>query len=145
MKSPYSQYAHPPLGISSDKVCYIVVKAREFDVKDYETDTDSGSNAADDKMYSVLENHADDPVLQELTSVIDDLSDEEQVNLVALMWLGRGDGGIEDWAQLHREAEEAHNERTAAYLLGEPRLADHLEEGLSAFGLSCEDFETGHL
>jgi hypothetical protein len=145
MKSPLEPYARPPLSISSDKVCFIVVKAREFDAKDYETDTDSGSNAADDKMYSVLEDHGDDPVQAELTSFIDDLSDEEQVDLVALMWLGRGDGALGDWAQLHREAQEAHNQRTAGYLLGSPLLADYLEEGLAAFGLSCEDFETGHL
>jgi hypothetical protein len=31
------------------------------------------------------------------------------------------------------------HERTAAYLLGLPLLSEHLEEGLSQFGRSCED------
>lgn len=52
----------PTLSISPEKVCFIVVKAREFDAKDIVTDPDSSSNASDDAMRSVLEDHADDPV-----------------------------------------------------------------------------------
>lgn len=133
------------LSISPEKVCHVVVKAREFDVQDVETDPDSGSNATDDSMLSVLETHGDDPTFQELVAFIDGLSEDEQVDLVALTWLGRGDGVLEDWPELRREAQRAHNKRTAAYLLGKPMLADHLEDGLSEFGCSCEDFEKGHL
>jgi len=135
----------PTLSISPDKVCFIIVKAREFDVKDVVTDPDPGSNATDDSMRSVLEDHRDDPTAQELTSFIGALTLDEQVDLVALTWLGRGDSDIGDWEQLRAEAARLHNARTAAYLLGKPMLADHLEEGLSQFGLSCEDFEMGHL
>ena len=137
--------AEPSLSISSDKVCHIVVKAREFDVQDVETDPDSASNATDDAMLSVLESHGDDPTYKELVAFIDGLSEDEQIDLVALTWLGRGDGVLEDWPELRREAQRAHNNRTAAYLLSKPMLADHLEEGLSAFGGSCEDFEKSHL
>ena len=35
--------------ISTEKVCFIIVKAREFDVKDTVTEPDPGSNAADDE------------------------------------------------------------------------------------------------
>jgi hypothetical protein len=137
--------ADPTLNISSENVCFIIVKAREFDVQDVVTDPDSGSNATDDQMASVLEAHSDDPTLEELQTFINALSDEEQTELVALMWLGRGDGTLEDWIDLRDEAQRQHNNRTAAYLLGEPLLADHLEEGLSQFGLSCEEFEIDHL
>ena len=58
--------ADPTLNISSESVCFIIVKAREFDVQDVVTDPDSGSNAADDRMTSVLEAHSDDATLQEL-------------------------------------------------------------------------------
>ena len=137
--------ADPTLNISSENVCFIIVKAREFDVQDVVTDPDSGSNATDDQMASVLEAHSDDPTLEELRTFINALSDEEQTDLVALMWLGRGDGTLEDWIDLRDEAQRQHNNRTVAYLLGEPPLADHLEEGLSQFGLSCEEFEIDHL
>jgi hypothetical protein len=45
----------PSLSISPEKVCFFVVKAREFDVKDVVTDPNSGSNPSDDAMiYGVL-------------------------------------------------------------------------------------------
>ena len=137
--------ADPTLTVSSESVCFIIVKAREFDAQDVVTDPDSGSNAADDKMASVLEAHPDDLTQKELVAFINALSDEEQADLVALLWLGRGDGTLEDWDDLRDEAQRQHNNRTAAYLLGEPLLSDHLEEGLSQFGLTCEDFEIGRL
>jgi hypothetical protein len=130
----------PSLAISPEKVCFFVLKAREFDVKDVVTDPDSGSNPSDDAMISVLEDHPDDPTQQELRTFIDMLTEDEQVDLVALTWLGRGDGTIDDWSDLREEAARLHNNRTAAYLLGKPMLADHLEEGLSLLGFSCEDF-----
>lgn len=135
----------PSLSIGTEKVCYVIVKAREFDVKDVVTDPDDSSNATDDEMVSVLEDHADDPVAYELQSFIDSLNEDEQIDLVALAWLGRGDGTLDDWDELRAEAARAHNRRTAAYLLGMPLLPDHLEEALSQFGGSCEDFEMGHL
>jgi hypothetical protein len=133
--------ADPTLAISSESVCFIIVKAREFDAQDVVTDPDPGSNAVDDKMVSVLEGHADDLTRKELVEFIAALSEEEQTDLVALMWLGRGDGTPEDWPDLRAEAQEQHNGRTASYLLGEPLLSDYLEEGLSQFGFTCAEFE----
>ncbi|HEY3641461.1 MAG TPA: DUF3775 domain-containing protein [Xanthobacteraceae bacterium] len=135
----------PTLSISPEKVCYIVVKAREFDVKDVVTDPDDGSNPTDDAMISVLEDNPDDPVLQELTAFIGALTEDEQIDLVALAWLGRGDGDIGDWEALRAEAARAHNNRTASYLLGMPQLAEFLEDALSDFGRSCDEFELDHL
>jgi hypothetical protein len=137
--------ADPTLTVSSESVCFIIIKAREFDAQDVVTDPDSGSNATDDGAASVLEAHSDDLTQKELVAFINALSEEEQAELVALLWLGRGDGTLEDWDDLRDEAQRQHNNRTAAYLLGEPLLSDHLEEGLSQFGLTCEDFEIGRL
>jgi hypothetical protein len=137
--------ADPTLTVSSESVCFIIVKAREFDAQDVVTDPDSASNATDDNQASVLEAHSDDLTQKEIVAFINALSDEEQADLVALLWLGRGDGTMEDWDDLRDEAQRQHNNRTAAYLLGEPLLSDHLEEGLSQFGFSCEDFEIDRL
>jgi hypothetical protein len=52
---------------------------------------------------------------------------------------------VEGWDAIRAEAERAHNENTAGYLLGMPHLPDHLEEALSLLGHSCEDFQKGHL
>ena len=130
----------PALCISPEKVCFVIVKARELDAKDAVTDPDDGSNPTDDNMISVLEDHGDDAVLQELTAFISGLSEDEQVDLVALAWLGRDDNTIDDWEGLREEAARAHGTRTtgtADYLLGMPLLSDYLDEGLSQFGQSC--------
>lgn len=101
----------PSLSIATEKICFIVVKAREFDVKDVETDPNDASNATDDSMISVLEDHRDDPVAKEIRGFIAAMNEDEQIDLVALTWLGRGDGTIEDWDELRVEAARAHNKR----------------------------------
>jgi len=133
------------LSISPETVCYLIIKAREFDAKDVVTDPDSGSNAADDMDAAVLEDHPDDPVVEEITSAIDDLSDDQQIDLVALAWLGRGDYDAGDWPAVRAEAADAHTRNTASYLLGIPLLADYLEGGLSLIGRSCEEYELNRL
>ena len=133
------------LTISPAKVCFIIIKAREFDAKDEVTEPDPGSNPSDDKDAAVLENHNYDPVVEELRSLINSLSEDEQIDLVALAWFGRNGYSASDWPTVREEAARAHNERTAEYLLGIPLLADFLEEGLSMLGYSCEEFEMGRL
>jgi hypothetical protein len=129
----------PDLSISDQKLCFIIAKARQFDVKDVVTDPDDSSNPSDDANLAVLEDHRDDPVVQELAAVINSMTIDEQVDLVALTWLGRGDGEIGDFGDLRAEAARAHNRRTAAYLLGIPLLADYLGEAISQFGISCDE------
>ena len=76
-----------------------------------------------------------------MIAMIRGLNEDEQIDLVALAWLGRGDGDLDNWQDLHAEAARAHNKRTAEYLLGMPLLGDYLEEALSQFGHSTEEFE----
>lgn len=133
------------LAVSPEKVCFIIIKAREFDAKEDVVEPDPGSNPADDKNVEVLEDHDDDPAVEEITSLIDSLSEDEQIDLVALAWLGRDDHSAADWPTVREQAADAHNERTAEYLLGLPNLGDLLEEGLSMLGHSCEDYEMGRL
>ncbi len=134
-----------PLTISPEKVCFIIIKAREFDAKDEVSEPDPGSNPSDDRDAAILEDHGDDPVVEELTSLIGSLSEDEQIDLVALAWLGRDDYAASDWPSVREEAGRAHNARTAEYLLGMPMLGDFLEEGLSMLGYSCEEFEIERL
>ena len=145
---PDEAYADEALTISPEQVCFIIVKAREFDVKDGNSELEPGSNASDDEMVSVLEDGGEDPVRQELSSFIANMTEDEQIDLVALAWLGRDDNTLKDWPALREEAAGAHRSRrdgTARYLLGMPLLPDYLEEGLSLFGKSCEQFEIGRL
>jgi hypothetical protein len=133
----------PELAISAEKVGFLIEKTREFDVKEAATDPDSGSNPIDDNMIDVLEDDGSDPVVREITGFLNAMTEDEQFDLIALMRLGRGDGTIEEWDELRREAEtEVRSRRTAHYLLGEPLVSDYLAEGLAAFGLSWSDERT---
>jgi len=119
------------LGINPEKVKQVITEARIFDAKEDVSDPDSGSNAADDGMADVLEDLADDATYAELTEYIRSLDEEEQVNLVALAWLGRGTYAPEEWNEALAEAHHAHNRRTAEYLTSLPKLGDYLEDGLA--------------
>ncbi len=135
------------LGINPDKVCHIIAKARVFDAKEGMSDPDSGSNASDDGMTDVLENLPDelDATRLELVEFIRALDEDEQINLVALAWVGRGTYDIGEWREAMNEARTQHNARTAEYLMTLPMLGDYLEEGLSVLGESCEEFDKGRM
>jgi hypothetical protein len=132
----------PELGISTEKVGFLIEKARQYDVKEAATDPDSGSNAADDDMVDVLQDTGQDPVGREITGFINALSEDEKVDLVALMRLGRGDASLEEWSDLREEAGGQRDRHTARYLLGEPMLGDLLAQGLDEFGLSWDEERT---
>ena len=132
------------LTIDADKVRFIIEKARVFDA-DMEGNEDDELHASpphttddlleDDDLEDVEE---DDPLYDEVREVINDMNEDEQVELVALTWIGRGTYGADEWENAIAEAQRAHNNRTAEYLLGIPLLADYLSEGLAAFGESVE-------
>ena len=138
-----SKVARPTIDLT--KVGRIIVKSRQFDAKEGSVDGTSASDAIDDGFREVLADTGDDPVYQELRSFIRELDVDEQCELVALMWCGRGDFGRAEWPQALKIAHQEHNKRTAEYLLGTPLLADYLAEGLSTFGWSASDFEREHL
>ena len=125
----------PDLSISPEKVFFIVAKARQSDSNT--TGLDSRSDSSDD----VVDDHSKGTDRSELSGFVRGLNVDEQIDLVALMWLGRGDGDLDSWHDLRAEASRAHNARTASYLIGTPMFADYLEEALSQFGKSFEDFE----
>ncbi|MGK2740095.1 DUF3775 domain-containing protein [Tepidicaulis sp. LMO-SS28] len=145
MKRIITPDAALPLTISTEQVCFIILKGREFGVKDVETEPDPASNTTDDDALEILEGHSGDLIQQELSSFIESLGLDEQVDLVALTWLGRGEGDAGDWLGLRNRAADAHSDFTADYLLGDPLFPDYLEEGLEIAGRSCNDTEPERL
>ncbi len=130
------------LTIPLEKLAYIVEKAREFDAE-VPSDAEEGSNAADDDERQILLDTPDNPTEQELRDAIDGLGVLERQELLALMWLGRGDYDAASWSEALRQARETQSATETGYLLGTPLLGDYLEEGASALGLSLEDFQRG--
>lgn len=127
------------LGIHVEKVCDFVTRAREFDVKVAAMDPAPESNVSDEDFGSVLVDHADDAVFDELTGFLESLNEEEKANIVALTWLGRGDYSTAEWQDALAEARRNQDKSIATYLLGMPLISDYLEEGLSQFGHSCAE------
>jgi hypothetical protein len=95
----------PNLSISPEKAFFIVAKARQSDSKAAESDlvTDLSD---DDGVYGV-EDHSKGTDRSELSGFIRGLNVDEQIDLVALMWLGRGDGDLDGWSDLRAEAARA--------------------------------------
>src|SRR5580698_8531078 len=123
----------PSLDIAIDKVGFIILKAREFDVKEGDSDPDEGLNPVDDNNIDALEDQADDPVREELVGAIRSLDEDARAELIALAWLGRGTYDLDEWQEALATAKSEHRKRAAEYLLGLPLLGDYLEDGLAMF------------
>ncbi len=121
------------LGLNRENVLFIAGKAQRFHAQEQVTFPETSLSPTDDWALQALAAHADDPVLQELIEAIDDLEPDQQVALVALTWLGRGDFSIDEWDSALAQAGESWNERTGEYLAGTPLLADYLTAGLEQF------------
>jgi Protein of unknown function (DUF3775) len=132
------------LTIALEKLAYIIEKAREFDAEvPIDPGAATGSDPADDDERQILLDTPDNPTEEELRDAIDGLNLDEREELLALMWLGRGDYDAGDWSEALRQARDTPSETEASYLLGTPLLADYLEEGVAALGLSLEGLERG--
>ena len=130
--------------INEDKVCFVIVKAREFDIAIDGMGSD-GSNESDDRSSTAYSEQSGDVAQSEVRGFIAALDEDEQAELVALLWTGRGDFDVADWDAAVAQAKERADGPTADYLLGTPLVSDHLEEGMSYFNMSCQSFEEGRL
>ncbi len=127
------------LEVAVEKVCELITHARAFDAKVPAEELEESSNPTDERALDALEGGDDDPAYDELTNFIDALNEEEQINLVALTWLGRGDFTADEWPDALQTARDARSDHTDTYLRGMPLLGDYLEEGLAQLGFSWED------
>jgi hypothetical protein len=129
------------LNIGLETLCFIIAKAREFQAKEQVVIPETPESPSDDWALQVLADHVEDLTLLEVKATVDDLDPEQQAELVALMWLGRGDYGLEEWDEALAGARDMYEDRDSIveYMLAHPMVSDYLEEGLIAHGYSCED------
>lgn len=80
------------------------------------------------------------PGRKALVEFVERLSDNDKSDLVALLWVGRGDFAPEDWAQLGElaRARVLKGGSAAGYLTDKVGLAGFLEEGLARMTSSEE-------
>lgn len=127
------------LEIAVEKVCELISHARAFDAEMPDESQEDGPAITENDVLEAVEEQVENPAFDELTNFIGGLNEEEQINLVALTWLGRGDYTADEWADAVQAARDARSDHTDTYLLGIPLLGDYLEEGLTQLGYSCED------
>jgi hypothetical protein len=129
------------LNVRLETLCFVIAKAREFQAKEEVVIPETPSSPSDDWALQVLADHIDDMSLQETKACVEDLDPEQQAEIIALMWLGRGDYSLDEWESATADARDHYedHDNTAEYLLAHPFVSDYLEEGLIAHGYSCED------
>lgn len=125
--------------LNPDTVCFLIDKAHAFHAKEDVVIPESPGSPTEDWALQALADHVDDPTYQEFKATVNDLEPDQQVQLVALLWLGRGDYDVGEWDEAQAEAQRSWTPRTADYLIAHPQLADYFEEGLDMLGYSCED------
>ena len=133
--------------VDVDKIAFIIAKSREFESQDavHEeveveglTENDIQDETFQETLTVVADEENDDATFDEVKAWIRSINDDDQCQIVALAWIGRGDFMSDDWDEAVKAATDGHNDRTAEYLLGMPLLPDYLAEGLSQFGLAYE-------
>jgi hypothetical protein len=134
------------MDIALEIVCHVIHRARELVADLDPLEDEPGKRAADDTAEELSEEDegglSESAEYEELKEYIGNLHEDEQVELVALTWVGRGTYTAEDWDEAVEIARDEHAKNAARYLLSQPLLADELEEGLNEFDLSCEDVDT---
>ena len=126
------------INISTDTLEGIIMMAREYDAQTPSTDPDSGSNPIDDGQIDVLESGQGSNIDNELKNFIDGLREDEQLDLVALTWIGRGTYDPEDFEEARQVAAAERTVPTSDYLMGIPLLGDYLAQGLAVIDQIAE-------
>jgi len=129
------------LNIGLDKIQDIVLRARAFEEEVFPDDPDPGDHPEAAQNREDQLDEGDDPTEGELRDLIDDLNDEEVIDLIALVWIGRGDFGKEEIGEARELAKERHQGSSSTYLMGIPTLAEYLSEGLAVVGYDIEGLE----
>ena len=131
------------LSLNPEFLRTLILKLRAVMAQEELVSPDSGSNASDDEGPATLQDSPDNLIREEISVEIEDLEPDQQAELVALMWVGRGDMEPEEWADAVALAADRRDGATAAYLLGHPHVADHLDEGLDRLFDGSDLMETG--
>jgi hypothetical protein len=127
--------------ISSDKIAYVILEARELAAAMANLDESPSAIRTEDDAYILLERGSRDTTPSEFATFIAELNEDEQADLVAIVWIGRGTFSAEEFEEAVETAKAERTNPTEDYLLGIPLLADYLEAGMEKLGYTIEDIE----
>jgi|JI8StandDraft_2_1071088.scaffolds.fasta_scaffold14548_3 hypothetical protein len=128
------------LAVSLDTLCRIILRAREYEALLPEPEPDDRSGPEDGVHHESPDEDESNPAEAELRAIVADLAEDEQAELIALVLVGGGQYDAGEWADaLDAAAEE---DDAVGWLMAQPTLSSDLEDGLAAFGLSCDGLGT---
>jgi hypothetical protein len=128
----------PELRISTDKVCDFIEAAREVAGKVPSTAGDHTTTGDDSKLVTIEDYPGEDDRRGQMVEFIAGLNVDEQIDLLALIMLGRGDYDIADWDVAVAEAQGRIAARDPDFMIGDAALPEYLGDGLEAFDRSCD-------
>ena len=128
----------PELRISTAKVCDFIEAAREVAGKVPSTAGDATTTGDDSPLETIEEGSQPDDRRREMVEFIAGLNVAEQVDLLALIFIGRGDFDIGAWDDAVREAGDRIAARDPDYMIGDAALPEYLGDALNAFDRPCD-------
>ncbi len=131
------------LTVDRGKICFLVIKGRQFQAKEADPlDAEEASSPIDDGEAGVLlDDPGEDAVRDELHATLAAMDERELSETLALLWLGREDIDADDWDDAVTEARESLSAQTPDSIVQTPLFPYYLEEGLARMGLTCGDLE----
>lgn len=129
----------PEIDLNMEIVREIIERAREFQAKEGVVFPENPEELSEDDFMQILADHENDLTYTEVKQAINGLEKDQQIMLVAIMYLGRGDFSLEEWDDCVVEATDGWTNHTAEYLLSKPQIADFLENGLELLGYGSEE------
>lgn len=113
----------------------LIFKMRAAELGDEDTPRDARDNASVGGHHITLDEEIDTTAMSdEVTAEIDGMDRDHQQELIALMWVGRGDFEAQDWDAALTLAAERADAPAAQYLLSHPMAGDDIAAGLEALG-----------
>lgn len=132
-----------PLTLNPAFLRALILKLRAVMAQEEMVSPASGSNPTDDEGAATLQDDPENLTRDEIAAEVEDLEPDQQSELVALMWIGRGDMEPEEWDEALALAAELRDGPTSTYLLRHPHVAEHLVEGLDRLLDGSDLLETG--
>jgi hypothetical protein len=122
----------PELQISTDKVEDFIEAAREVAGKVRPTTGDHTTTGDDSELVTIEDYPGDDSRRQQMHEFILGLNLAEQIDLLALILVGRGDFDIAEWPDAVREARGLIKDGNPDFMIGDAALPEYLGSGLDA-------------
>ncbi|WP_404385717.1 DUF3775 domain-containing protein [Caenispirillum salinarum] len=117
---------------------FLIARARHLDAAEQSIEADMELGPLETPREAVVER---DATRDELREALDDLTDDQKAEVLAVVWLGRGDYDPSTWDDALADAASGRTRRAAAYLMETPGLGDLMAEGLASLGVPEDDLE----